>query len=151
MLGRGKGLQDRKKGWAKPCYFISKHLSIWIQEKNWTWTAYLFHMQWMRLFRPKQLCQGQKINWENNSFSYELVSWPLQHFCTAGPDDNSAKSSSENQESLGLNPPVNQWIWFFCTKVNMMQVYIKFTMPWIKNQSQTPRISILVSFSTLYF
>ena len=29
--------------------------------------------------------------------SYELVSWPLQHFCTAGPDDNSAKSSSENR------------------------------------------------------
>jgi len=52
--------------------------------------------------------KAKKISWENNSFSYELVSWPLQHFCTAGPDDNSAKSSSENQERLGLNPLVNQ-------------------------------------------
>ena len=52
--------------------------------------------------------KAKKISWENNSFSYELVSWPLQHFCTAGPDDNSAKSSSVNQERLGLNPPVNQ-------------------------------------------
>ena len=52
--------------------------------------------------------KAKKINWENNSFSYELVSWPLQHFCTAGPDDNSAKSSSGNQAISGLNPPVNQ-------------------------------------------
>ena len=96
-------------------YFQNQKSNSNSWKKN-KWSAYLIHMQWMRLFCHSNCAKSKKISWKNNSFSFELVSWPLQHFCTAGPDDNSAKSSSENREGLGLNPPVNQWIWFFVQK-----------------------------------
>ena len=41
--------------------------------------------------------KAKKISWENGQFTYELVSWPLQHFCTAGPDDNVSVKNSSNQ------------------------------------------------------